>query len=59
MIDPDVELEAIMRVELPAELSGPDPHVTSVLPEGLCDASLPNWTGVGDWFQRLGSSVHN
>ena len=40
VIDPDAELEAIMGVELPAELSGPDPHVTSVLPEGLCDDEL-------------------
>lgn len=41
VMDPDVELEAIMRVELPAELSGPDPHAASVLPEGLCRRLSP------------------
>lgn len=41
VVDPDAELDAIMRVELPVELRGADPCVTPVLPEGLCRSLSP------------------
>ena len=59
VIDPDAELEAIMGVELPVELRGP----TLVLPQFSQKVYVTPLSriglAVGDWFQRLGSSIHN
>ena len=48
IIDPDAELEAIERLELPIEMTGADSFVASVLPEGLCRRLSPelDWSWV-------------